>query len=1139
MLNQKKKVRVTFETGSQFVEQIDLIYRDTQNLNVYTVESFNKADLGILDNNVHDFDFSNNKIYRALPNSQLTRLFDNVPLKAKAQEILGRNLIFGNYEHFYDIVDSSGTPIKIDIDVSHVNRWWVPDNKPLNTFRSDRDYEVGIQYGDSDGRFTTVLTSEKNDTYIEPIYSVTSNSLLVKVKNDPPDFATRYRLLIKQAKKKYYTIFPILYYTSGMYRYFLVNDFDLDKIKVGEYLIFKSDNNGPVQNDKKYKVLELENKGTNFLNLNNIDEIPGLYFKIKVEDQSEFSQGALTKFNATRNGGNAPLTYIQGNQTVPFDTLGAIPFRNRSSFTDSAIHYGDGPEFVLTAASGYFLDRHLRFTVEIISQTQFRYTSVVSEGSGWVTSTITPGIPQGLLFNGLLACFVTFAPQSYYFVGDKWKINCRGDGHLTLNALGGVGLPKEYVDSDFGDWGGGAILPGPGWGEADPITGLPDAYDKEIKSGAVIRIKVIEDRHNSNQQEPQQVFPPSPRDYANIEEWFYESGAYDDFIHYDLNGNDAGGKAVTFYRAMPTTQLEVQAAASCYNDYILTYKASNVQGFGSVQMVIQGFGTDDGINVWNQCNKHNVVRVSIDIQQQENLSVCETVPEESDIDIFHETTRTYPIENGKHKVTWSYQDFTAPNWATIDGTGYTNLGQTDPEGDPDNTDGIEPHYFQVGDFVDVVCSTPGQGVYTTAYIVLHVHDKYNIVVNQDWLGNGPVTPGTVGFHHDQAGEVDQIGSGAAQILINHTNKYDIYNTDGTLKVLAGGGIDISESFSGNTNSTYNAYTFGNGVESNRVRDHFNATTLEYSPRSSTVIENYEKERKESSLTYSGVFKSDTSVNGFNEFNLSLVNFKNLDVEFGSIQKLFSRDTNLVVFQEDKVSKILYSKNLLSDSAGGGQITSVKDVLGTQISNPGEWGISFNPESFAQWGPIMFWTDSRRGSVLTMIGDEIQKPISDQGMKDYFRDLFRNNPNTRKLGAYDPRKNHYVLASNEDTSKPCFLDLVVFQSEFPASSNTGIEYIPLPTLPHLAVVSNTDWTTSIVYSAGSGWVTGIPSSGFGDENIYIGLGDNDAPRTATVTFTYCDGLTADYVITQGSGNSGNAIIWVIGTAPVLLEPYQAP
>ena len=64
--------------------------------------------------------------------------------------------------------------------------------------------------------------------------------------------------------------------------------------------------------------------------------------------------------------------------------------------------------------------------------------------------------------------------------------------------------------------------------------------------------------------------------------------------------------------------------------------------------------------------------------------------------------------------------------------------------------------------------------------------------------------------------------------------------------------------------------------------------------------------------------------------MSNANFKYLDQDFGSIQKLYSRDTDLVVFQENKVSKVLYEKNLLSDAVGGGTIASIPQVLGTQI-----------------------------------------------------------------------------------------------------------------------------------------------------------------------------------------------------------------
>jgi hypothetical protein len=98
LLNKYNKVDVTFDTGNEFVEEIQVLYFDTYKLNVYIVGNYNKADLGIDDNSKYQIPtFSSNKIYTPLESSEVTRLFDNVPLTAKAQEIIGNRLVYGNY----------------------------------------------------------------------------------------------------------------------------------------------------------------------------------------------------------------------------------------------------------------------------------------------------------------------------------------------------------------------------------------------------------------------------------------------------------------------------------------------------------------------------------------------------------------------------------------------------------------------------------------------------------------------------------------------------------------------------------------------------------------------------------------------------------------------------------------------------------------------------------------------------------------------------------------------------------------------------------------------------------------------------------------------------------------------------------
>jgi len=244
------------------------------------------------------------------------------------------------------------------------------------------------------------------------------------------------------------------------------------------------------------------------------------------------------------------------------------------------------------------------------------------------------------------------------------------------------------------------------------------------------------------------------------------------------------------------------------------------------------------------------------------------------------------------------------------------------------------------------------------------------------------------------------------------------------------------------NNTFNCWAFPNGVESDRIRDDFNAPTMEWSPRVVPAIEDYSEQIVSEGLTYSGVYKQDSNVNNLNQFNISLGNFKYLDKSFGSVQKIKSRNTDLVVFQQDKVSKVLFGKNLLSDSTGGGQVASIPEVLGTQIAYQGEFGISNNPESFAQWDDNMFFTDSQRGAVLRLGNDGIFE-ISSNGMRSFFNTSFKSQPDTLKIGVFDPYYKRYILAETEFTKSQSLPSITVYNG--PDSGNTFFPLGENPTI----------------------------------------------------------------------------------------------
>lgn len=217
---------------------------------------------------------------------------------------------------------------------------------------------------------------------------------------------------------------------------------------------------------------------------------------------------------------------------------------------------------------------------------------------------------------------------------------------------------------------------------------------------------------------------------------------------------------------------------------------------------------------------------------------------------------------------------------------------------------------------------------------------------------------------------------------------------------------------------YNCYAFGNGAESYKIRDSIIGRSFNFGERVTTVAaQDYKAADKFSDITYSGIYNGESNINRLNEFNKGLSNYKHCESSFGEIQLLDGRNTDVLTLQEDKISYVLAGKNLLSDASAGGIITATPEVLGTQIARTEKYGISFNPESYVQWGFDRFFTDAKRGSVIQLKGGDTQNEqlvaISNQNMRTWFRDKFNNSFNYQKLGGFDPYMNEYVLSMNDE------------------------------------------------------------------------------------------------------------------------------
>ena len=213
---------------------------------------------------------------------------------------------------------------------------------------------------------------------------------------------------------------------------------------------------------------------------------------------------------------------------------------------------------------------------------------------------------------------------------------------------------------------------------------------------------------------------------------------------------------------------------------------------------------------------------------------------------------------------------------------------------------------------------------------------------------------------------------------------------------------------------FNCYSYGQGVESNRIRDDYNQPTIDKNPIVSAPLDDpYAPEVKGTGLIFSQIYNSNSGINRLNQFIQALPITKDLNPIYGSIQKLHSRDTNVIALCEDKVLKILANKDALYNADGSVNVTSNNNVLGQSIPFAGEFGISKNPESFASFGYRVYFSDKARGSMLRLSNDGIEE-ISKYGLEDFFSDNLIENKFI--FGSYDIGTGEYNVTLNNLTAE---------------------------------------------------------------------------------------------------------------------------
>lgn len=245
-----------------------------------------------------------------------------------------------------------------------------------------------------------------------------------------------------------------------------------------------------------------------------------------------------------------------------------------------------------------------------------------------------------------------------------------------------------------------------------------------------------------------------------------------------------------------------------------------------------------------------------------------------------------------------------------------------------------------------------------------------------------------------------------------------YETDKTYQIIDGEIIPDSTDGSGIKVfdiNFYNGYSWGNGIESYKIRDSFVGKSLNNNFRPIIFDSNgFKAVRKTNDITYSGLYNYEMKRNELSVFNPTLANWKTLPSEHGEIQRLLSTDNNLTAYCNDRVMLVMYEKSIIYDLTGAENVALTNDVLGSIVVLDYKFGVGNNPESVVSTSNIHYFVDPIRKRFLLKSGKQIEE-LNGRGSGFFEEGIKLISESNSFLGSYDNSHDEYVVGFNGEKS----------------------------------------------------------------------------------------------------------------------------
>jgi hypothetical protein len=933
MTNFCNSVIITYNTGGPLVVGIDLLFKQSNNNIIKVIEKLDKSNLGIPNNTERDYTFTNSKIFTILAESELLRLYDNVPRFAKAQTIMGNRLMYGNYVEGYNLVDELGSPIKFEYTTDLIS---TPiGNSDIIDGSVSSNYTIDIPISIADSEVTFDLAGQD---------LVQGASFNLEVTITHSDFSGD-------------TPFP----TETTDVVVLNFAFFLSTSYTSVYALATS--------------IEFQNAIGTALNIQTlpVNYCTGITFTDRVNCSLPNNLDAYIKSGSGISAVGQPVTII----TSPGSGVIGLQF--------PAMRYVDNVTTPTKTFYEYYKTLYVNATFQKIASPQSLHSNRDYE----------IGIVYMDEFNRATTALVS--PNN-----------------------------TEHVACGFSSYQNSIQV-------TIPPTQLPPAWATRYKF----------------------VIKPDEENYETIYCSIYFQDPLTNNAYLLLEGENARKTEVGDRLIVKADSNG--ATSSCVYTTVLE-KSSQASNFIEIPSELDPtvfIPVPAGVYIKVNPNSFTVVQDELAVIDPGKKLVTASSPL---LPPGNYPILNYPM-NYYNTQTLLWEDYSVPSGSRIimsikqwrTGVDCPCVGRSSTL---EKTIIASRNYdnmydWWIGDSIDQILkdalvtatcnSTPPVNTFIPGLLNPTVPTSLgtnfyqfyrNTTTNElKLMITGTASCWGIGFGNSRASNVEAKFTvyRAENTLIFETEPSDalpdvFFENEMSFAITGGyhmGNIQDQSVTNPAIIDTkfFNCFAFGNGAESYKIRDSIIGRSFNFGNRVTSVsAQDYKATDRFSDITYSGVYNAESNINKLNEFNLGLLNYKNLETSFGDIFVLDGRQTDVLVLQEDKISYVLSGKNLLSDSAGGGAVTSVPEVLGTQIARTEKYGISFNPESYIQWGYDRYFTDVKRGVVIQLRGDSSSndqlKVVSEMNMRTWFRDTFNESFNTQKLGGFDPYMNEYVLSNND-------------------------------------------------------------------------------------------------------------------------------